>query len=483
MNSKKPNPSEKTSNLLRNFLATLAVNLPNIDKKLRSTSISTHLLTLAIVSFDKSDPNYDDERIIPYREYIIRNKEDEKKVEKICQKLLQILESDTHLKKCCNGIRNFAYILDEYFLKQIYQFKSLGLSPNKAQIDILYEELISVIYEDSYSRNVYFHLYNFESEDKEHKYEDIQIKQLDDIFIPKLLGEETPISKFHFSETGNYFIKYSDEDSGDDDIKWVNEKYEKAQQVLTLLRLLQDEIIDIDYYSVYFTPHFVNKIRLPNIPYFGDINKTIRSNKYIFSNEEKATLINYHNMQKKYSKRILGASKNSLGKVLQLAQRHFANYHSKQLKDEQFIDLIIAIDALYSPEDKIELSHRIRQNAAIFIGEDNTRKDIYEFMGKIVKKRGKLVHGAYDINKLVSETFIADLELNKLASIVRKSILGFTTIYLRGENSREKVHNRIQESVFNSKEAKKLKKYSDPELFITETFREDEITKKISFKK
>lgn len=284
-----------------------------------------------------------------------------------------------------------------------------------------------------------------------------------------LLGENTPISQSHSPETGNYFIHYSDNDSPNNYTEWLDSKYQEANQVLTLLQLLRDGIIDIDYYSIYFTPNFVNKIRRFGNFYFGDIKKTIRTNKYSLSKENINTLIDYHKVQAKFAKRLQNAN-SQLGKVLTLAQRHYANYHSKEIKEEQFLDLIIAIDSLYSPSDTMELSYRIKQYAGIFLGKDNNGKEIYDFLSKIIIKRGILVHGG--LRKSKDDAIITDDEVNKLASIVRKSILGFTTLYLKGEDKLDIIHDRVQDAVFNHEEAIKLREESDPDKFVKDTLKE-----------
>lgn len=463
--SKKPAPSEVTSKLLRDYLKSFSEGLPFLNPSVRSTPLATNLLSLAILSVDKDDPNYGGEKLKPFRDLIHKNESDLKYAIASLEILKKILDSDSHLKVCCDRPFNLAYILDEYFLQYIYQLCTLSIKINQEQFEIMYAELISILYEESYSRNAFFHLYNFECEEKIIEDVDFVIKELDQLFIPKLLGEKGAISQFHASGIGNYFIHYADKDFPNDYPGWIDRKHHEARRILTLLQLLQDGIIDIDYFTVFFTPNFVNKIwRFGNF-YYGDIKKTTRANKYLLSKDNISTLLLYRKVQRMFAGRIENAN-SQLGKVLTLAERHYANFHSKEIIVEQLLDLIISLESLYSPDDKIELSHRIRLYAGIFLGNQIDSRDVYDFLNEMLKKRGALVHGGYDIREVEEGRFISDDNIMKLASIVRLSILSFIVLYLKGENSREQVHKMIQDAAFYNEKFNELKDAIDLDKFL-----------------
>jgi hypothetical protein len=462
----KPEPSEDTSKLLRDYLHSFKA-LPFLAPSARSTPFATNLLSLAILSVDKEDPKYEDEKIKPFRDILNKNENDLKFATKSLEILNKILESDSHLKVCCDRPFNLAYILDEYFLKYIYQLSTLGIKVNEEQIEILYAELLSILYERGYSRNAYFHLYNFEYVEDVFKFEDLSIIKLDEQFIPRLLGEKGSLSQFHDSGIGNYFIQYSDNMSPDDYPTWLDTKHIEARRILSLLQFLKDGVIDIDYYTIYFTPSFVNEIWRFGNYYNGDIKSTGRTNKYILTKEDINTLLQYRSVQTKFASRFNEAN-SQLGKVLTLAERHFANYHSKEIIEEQLLDLIISLESLYSPDDRIELSHRIRQYAGIFLGNQMDSRDVYEFLNEMLRKRGALVHGGYDIREVEEGKFLSDDEIMKLASIVRKSLINFTVLYLKGEDSRTRVHNMIQDAAFYNDKADELKDAVNVDKFIEE---------------
>jgi len=285
-------------------------------------------------------------------------------------------------------------------------------------------------------------LYNFEYVEKELKFEDFSIIELHENFIPRLLGEKGSLSQFHASGIGNYFIQYSDNESPYDYPTWLDTKHVEAIGLLSLLQFFKDGVIDIDYYTIYFTPSFVNEIWRFGNYYNGEIKSTSRNKKYILTKEDIKTLLQYRSVQTKFADRFNEAN-SQLGKVLTLAQRHFANYHSNEIIEEQLLDLIISLESLYSPDDRIELSHRIRQYAGIFLRNQMDSRDVYEFLNEMLKKRGALVHGGYDIREVEEGRFLSVDEIMKLASIVRKSLINFTVLYLKGENSRTQVHNMI----------------------------------------
>lgn len=158
----------------------------------------------------------------------------------------------------------------------------------------------------------------------------------------------------------------------------------------------------------------------------------------------------------------------NLGNVLARTQKHFANYHSKDSKEEQFIDLLIALESLFSPEDKTELSFRISLYAAMFLAKDTTGHELFEFLKEMQRKRGKLVHGSYKMKDIQEDKFISIEDMNRLASIVRKSLLGFIVLYLRGETKRENIHERLNISLFLSEELNNLHEESNPNKYIDE---------------
>src|SRR5690606_817078 len=130
----------------------------------------------------------------------------------------------------------------------------IGLTIDETQFDILYKEFETIIYERPYTRNAFFHLFNFYHENNALGVEDITIVKLHDTFIPKLFREKNPESLVHYGKTGNHFLQYYDEGLPAELNDWLDSLQRGAWNTLHLLQDFQDGMVDIDYWTVYFEP-------------------------------------------------------------------------------------------------------------------------------------------------------------------------------------------------------------------------------------
>jgi hypothetical protein len=78
------------------------------------------------------------------------------------------------------------------------------------------------------------------------------------------------------------------------------------------------------------------------------------------------------------------------------------------------------------------------------------------------KRRSKLFHGSYDTNKDLLTAEEAEL----LAGMIRMSILRFFVLYVKGENSRDNILEKLDKGVLNSKILKQVRNDSDPQRFV-----------------
>lgn len=133
----------------------------------------------------------------------------------------------------------------------------------------------------------------------------------------------------------------------------------------------------------------------------------------------------------------------------------------------RLINLAIALEALFSPSDTGELSYKICLYASLLISQDsNERTDNFKFLKEMYKRRSKLFHGTYDVVKYQQGDFVTDEEAQRLASIIRASILRFLVLYLKGENSRDNILDKLSDGVLGSQIVEKLRLESDPQTFI-----------------
>lgn len=85
-------------------------------------------------------------------------------------------------------------------------------------------------------------------------------------------------------------------------------------------------------------------------------------------------------------------------------------------------------------------------------------------------RRSALVHGSYDVDDYDAGTFVSNEEIDDWAAYLRRALLGFLTLYFRGDMqaSRDPVLQRISEANFNDAEADKLRKEADIEGMFSE---------------
>lgn len=460
-------PEDRRSPQLKNFLRHFSINIGDLDASLRHTPLSTNFLSLCIAAIDESAPIYKDERITPFRKHLLSDSSTVERIKRCIEQFSNILATDTHLKICCDNPFNLAYVIDKYFLEQVYKLKTLSVQITEAQFEILYREFESIIYQDSYTRNAFFHLYNFDFQDENIIFEDVNITKLEDHFIPKLFRESNYASQIHYGKTGNFFLKYSDTEAPKEYPTWLDQLQDIARNTLSLLQNFQDGVIDNDYYTIYFTPDWVNDIWRAGFYHYGQVRNTPSVSPYKLESNQVQVLSNYRKVQISKFQELRDASSN-LGNVIARTQKHFSNFHSKESKEEQFIELLIALESLFSPEDKIELSFRISLYAAMFLATEVIGLELFEFLKEIQRKRGKLIHGSYKMKDIQEDRFISDDDMMKLASIVRKSLLGFIVLYLRGETKRENIHKRLNKSLFLTEDLNNLHEKSNPDIYIDE---------------
>jgi hypothetical protein len=152
------------------------------------------------------------------------------------------------------------------------------------------------------------------------------------------------------------------------------------------------------------------------------------------------------NAVKKYSD-ISREDQSRLKRAIGIAAEFFEESHRKVSRIERFANLMIALEALYTPSDKSELTLRVSQTCAILVAgasSSETPHNIYRFLKSMFARRGKLFHGNYDVNSLDPETSINDEELRELYALVRKSIMAFKCLYIRGARQLDEVRKKLE---------------------------------------
>lgn len=82
---------------------------------------------------------------------------------------------------------------------------------------------------------------------------------------------------------------------------------------------------------------------------------------------------------------------------LEIAYRHFLLSLKKSKTEDKILNLIVSLEALLSPSDKNELSHRVSQNAAFMVAnKSEIREKIYNLVRESYNVRSKIAHGEFE---------------------------------------------------------------------------------------
>lgn len=381
---------------------------------------------------------------------------------KFANQLDQLLNDDEHLKNCCGSIPlNLATIFDFEFLSNFIKTHS---TPN----EYYYNIFENYLYSSRYQRYACGHFYNLNVENSKNlKFKDWTIRFLTNEQIALLLGEQIPFGRLHIPETGNYFAVYEDSNPPNDSYNWIHNKIDEARYIEGLFRYYKDGIINMDYYTFFFEPLWVNTVWRVGIHFFGNIRRKPKELQFEIKNEDINKLYEYWIAYISNFERFNLMNNYDLGKSIQRAAIHFSNYHSKDDLEEKFIDLIISLESLFAPGT--EVNYRLSHYAAIFLGESDEGLSIYNFIRNMLKKRNNLFHGSYDYTR----ELLSKEEVSKFASYIRRIILGYIILYLRGETIRKNITDKIEQSLIKPGVGNEIREKADPRIFIEENIKKN----------
>lgn len=200
--------------------------------------------------------------------------------------------------------------------------------------------------------------------------------------------------------------------------------HEKAKQkidsFITLLRLFKGSDLRVENYfsslSSLFVPSFVS--------YSGNLSQRA-GKEYPLVDEKEIRRLRI------FFKKLFATIQklNKLPSSIQIGIEYFNSSFQKMQTHEKFIDLMIALDALFGV--KYETTYRVSLRVACFLEKDKTKRiQIKDEVEKILKLRGGLFHG--DVHPSSRRT---EIENSKIYTedIVRRAIVGLLTQYLKGK--------------------------------------------------
>jgi hypothetical protein len=385
-----------------------------------------------------------------------------KSQETIQSTMKEILHEDVHLLKCCGDVWHFAQAIDILFLRKLgaWHFTVDEPSPNTQpdHLDGALHELDTQLYEHgAFEKYACFHLFNvkFAAEHViEAPYDGWVIKELERTAVPKLLGESSIHSFVSPPSTGTWFLICKDTNGFETELlyEWLARLWKEAFPFRQVLQYTVDGVCDIDYVVPHFSPDWVNQIQKGGMYFLG----SPRRDTVPFGLCPKFTTESQHQinrMWKAYSRhreRLVGRA--TLRKALRIAGEFFEDYHRKTSRAEQLANLMIALEALFTPSEQNEQTFRISQSCALLAcksDDSDGRQEVFEFLKQMFKRRGKLFHGQFDSETEPPEKLASDDEIGRMASLVRKSILRFLALYLHGESDLEDLRKRFQRAALD----------------------------------
>jgi hypothetical protein len=385
--------------------------------------------------------------------------------DRVRRELSHVMDEDRHLRECCSTLSNLAYFLDLEFIGHA--------APHQNDVGITDEEYRKMF--DAFSDHVYSepfrtmalsHLYNFEAEDTHLRFDVVRIGRLSPHEVSLVLGEPTNQSFIHPYGVGNYFVVTEATGPVDDLFGWLLDERYKATEFANILQYFKDGIIHVDYTVPHFFPAWVNRIRKRGIYYVGEPHRLWYAGGqrfYRLSRAEAEQVGRWWalSLMPAVSKR-LNEERNKLRQAMRRAGIFYESHHEKADATGKLIDLAIALEALFSPSDKGELTYRMAQSASFLIAEGvEERKEVYRFVKKMYSRRSALFHGQYDVDAYSDGKFVTDDEVEKLASVIRRSMLKFLVLFLRGSNSQQDILNRLNLCMLDPDEAKRMSGESD----------------------
>ena len=393
-----------------------------------------------------------------------------------------ILNNDPHLRKCCGNADSLAKTIDILFLKKLPSSAfpdggGLVLGFAGDPIEEALGNLDHQLYEQGDLRKLaYFHLFNVRLHGEQHlvpPYEGWHLLELEETSIPRLLGESSTYSFISPTTNGTWFLVSEDSSGFDSEgmYAWLSRRWKDAAPFRAVMQYAIEQVLDIDYVVPLFHPTWVNEVHKIGLYFLGTPRRdSIPSTFYGLILQHDQDRIN--RMWAKYLEhqgRISDRS-SQLGKAIAIAREFFEDFHRKESRAEQFASLMIALEALYTPQDQREHTFRISQNCALLTCNDHEarRLEVFQFVKSMFARRGKLFHGQYDSQAISPGAFVNDEEIMRLASLVRNSILKFTTLFIRGENDLEQLRTRIEKSVLSENLRDELFEKSDFEALMEE---------------
>jgi hypothetical protein len=398
------------------------------------------------------------------------------------RKLLDdLLNADPHLRACCveawGLARAIELLIPDALAKLPYGWDEGG-------VEIAVARILASLYQSHFGRVIFIRLYNFDAEflPFSNPTLNMEVIKLEGDAISELIGEETPYSILHDTKTGTCFLRFTGTEPTDER-EAFSAAWTKAHGLLKVLRYVKYGVIDIDYGAIYYTPRWATQLRRQGLSFWGQPRKDKQKAFYTLTQAELPKLIAYAAAYEKLRPIIEDPEPKTLRLAGGLAGNFYEWHYRRQEieRDQKLIELVIALETLFSPAREGELRFRIAQRASMLLGKDSEeRKTLIKFFKLIYDARSQLVHSGISAFNLPDYTkslvkdlkVLNDQQLSDLGDYVRQATLRILTLVWRGRQHRDEVNALLDEAALDESIRVQMYKESDIDLAIEELLKQ-----------
>lgn len=359
------------------------------------------------------------------------------KTRSVRQLLDDLIAVDPHLKSCCRSAWGLARAIE--VLSPI-ALQAMDRSWDEGGQEAAVGRMLTLLYESDYQRETYIHIYNLDLEQPPLPIPTFSAEfvRLEPGDLPRLIGEATFTSALHDSRTGTCFVRFVDNKNDDDNSNFQN-CWMAAYTIMQILKYLQYGIVDLDYGGIYYRPTWINEVMRFGIRIWGLPRKDHQKAFYLLTKQNRQKFESYCNAYLKLKPLIEDVS-TSLRQATALAGDYFEGHHKRTKPEEKLVDLVIALEILFSPSREGELRFRIAQRAAILLGKTPAERiSIKDFILRIYDARSGLVHAGESPFSAKAKKKLTNDDLARLADYVRQAMLRLITLRWRGETEKDRM--------------------------------------------
>jgi Apea-like HEPN len=390
-----------------------------------------------------------------------------------------IFENDKHLRECCGEPLALASILDDLYVHPATELLLKGASE---RLQELFTSFNDVVYgQGPYTRITYSHIFNFSSKSDEIDLGPLKIRRLSSQDIALILGGPSMPTQYTFlqpPQVGTSFVVQEESGPVNNLFDWLWNSHAQAINLFRAVQYHKNGLAYVDYSVLHFKPDWVNGLRKFGLFYVGNPRRLPYQNgtkRFELSEDDYAPI--RHKLSAYVSPLILGLMADERVQFRQGSLRA-GDYYEMSLAEERpstrLIDLAVALESLFSPDDKQEISFKIALAASNLLGTNaEQRRQIFSELRDLYARRSKIVHGSYDVQKFYEGSFVTHDDIDRWSPYLREGILRFLTMYFRGKRTKKDLESFREDLLMcalDNSRAEGLRKMSDLDVYLEEKF-------------